>query len=251
MMHRTRWVALGLVALLGACDDDDGGGTGSGSDTDGNSATSSGSATETGQSSGSSMTSGTSTESTTVGGEDTSGDASSGADTSVGATEGSTSTDAETGSETGAESESDSGEVGGGSIDVTLTGCDVDFGGTIIVSYNGSLGVASVYDSGATLTGSFQFDLDGAGTMALSSQHRVDTGNVINMVDIGQGTWTNLDSDALSGGEDSIGGTLDVNVWNPSRGQAELTFNAVSLMNVGNGNVCTIDGTVVAEELYP
>ncbi|MBV1858696.1 MAG: hypothetical protein KUG77_09820 [Nannocystaceae bacterium] len=87
--------------------------------------------------------------------------------------------------------------------------------------------------------------------MALSSQHRVDTGNVINMVDIGQGTWTNLDSDALSGGDDSIGGTLDVDVWNPSRGQAEISFSGVSLMNVVNGNVCTIDGTVVAEELYP
>lgn len=245
MMHRTRWMALGLVALLGACDDDDGGGSGSGTDTEGTTAaTSTGDVVET---SASTTTAGTETQGATPGNDETSGETASEADTSAGTSGGSTSSDAETGSE----SESDSGEDGGGSIDVTLTGCDVDFGGTIIVSYNGSLGVASVYDSGATLTGSFQFDLDGAGSMALSSQHRVDTGNVINMVDIGQGTWTNLDSDALSGGEDSIGGTLDVDVWNPSRGQAELTFNAVSLMNVGNGNVCTIDGTVVAEELYP
>lgn len=251
MTFRTRWMAIGLVALLGACDDDDGGGSGSGTDTDATSAaSSSGGSAETG---GSSMTSGPSTQSTSAGSGVTSGSTSLDADTSAGPTDGSTSIGPETGSETapGSGSESEGGDEGGGSIDVTLTGCDVDFGGTIVVSYNGSLGVASVYDNGASLTGSFQFDLDGTGSMTLSSQHRVDTGNVINMVDIGQGTWTNLDSDALSGGEDSIGGTLDVDVWNPSRGQAELTFNAVSLMNVVNGNVCTIDGTVVAEELYP
>ncbi len=249
MMHRTRWMALGLVALLGACDDDDGGGTGSGAGTEGSTASSStGDVVET---SASTTTTSPETQGATPGNGETSGDTASEAETSAGTTDASTSSDAETGAEAESESESDSGEDGGGSIDVTLTGCDVDFGGTIIVSYNGSLGVASVYDSGATLTGSFQFDLDGAGSMALSSQHRVDTGNVINMVDIGQGTWTNLDSDALSGGEDSIGGTLEVDVWNPSRGQAEITFTGVSLMNVGNGNVCTIDGTVVADELYP
>lgn len=152
----------------------------------------------------------------------------------------------------GGTSDSDSSsDEGGGSIDVTLTGCDVDFGGTVVVSYNGSLGVASVYDSGATLTGSFQFDLEGPATFQLSTQHRVDTMTVVNMVDIGQGTWTNLDSDALSGGVDSIGGTLDVQVWEPSEGRAEIVFDSVSLLNVGTGNVCTIDGTVVAEELYP
>jgi hypothetical protein len=43
-------------------------------------------------------------------------------------------------------------DAGGGTIDVVLTGCDVDLGGTVVVSYHGSLGVASVYDSGATLS---------------------------------------------------------------------------------------------------
>ena len=140
----------------------------------------------------------------------------------------------------------------GGEIDVTLTGCSVDFAGSVVVTYNGSLGVASVYDSGATLTGSFQFDLDGAGTLQLSSQHRVDTGTVINMVDIAQGTWTNLDSDALvPGGVDTIGGTLVVESWNPSEGEAVIGFQGVSLRNVVDGGVCTIDGTVTAETLYP
>jgi len=163
----------------------------------------------------------------------------------------STSADESSGADTGGSTASESGGEGGGSIDVTLAGCDIDFGGTVVVSYNGSLGVASVYDSGATLTGSFQFDLDGPATMQLSTQHRVDTGTVVNMVDVGQGTWSNIDDDALSGGEESIGGTLDVQVWSPAEGRAEIVFDGVSLMNITSGNVCTIDGTVIAEELYP
>lgn len=142
-------------------------------------------------------------------------------------------------------------EPGGGTIDVTLRGCDVDLGGTVVVTYNGSLGIASVYDDGATLTGSFQFELDGPGTMALSSQHRVDTGNVINMVEISQGTWTNLDADALAGSADRIGGTLVVNTWEPASGVSDLELQGVSLLNVASGNVCTVDGTIVTTELYP
>ncbi len=145
----------------------------------------------------------------------------------------------------------DGGVMGGGTIDVTLSGCSIDFGGTVVVSYNGSLGVTSVYDMGASLSGSFQFDLQGAGTMMLSTQHRVDTGNVINMVDIGAGTWTNLDSDALSGGVDSISGTLTVNTYDPSVGEADIEFSGVSLMNVVDGSVCTIDGSIVTTQLYP
>ncbi len=65
---------------------------------------------------------------------------------------------------------------------MTISGCSIDFGGTVVVSYNGSLGVASVYGGGAVLTGSFQFDQLELGAITLSSQHRVDTGVVINMV---------------------------------------------------------------------
>ncbi|MEM7160622.1 MAG: hypothetical protein AAF799_47740 [Myxococcota bacterium] len=149
------------------------------------------------------------------------------------------------------DSESQGTDPGGGTIDVTLSGCDIDFGGTVVVTYNGSLGVASIYDDGATLSGSFQFELDGTGTMQLSTQHRIDTGNVINMVEVAQGTWTNLDSDALTGEPDSIGGQLVVNTWDPANGVADLQLDGVSLLNVVNGNVCTINGTIVTDELYP
>lgn len=163
-------------------------------------------------------------------------------------------TSAETSAETSAGSTGageGGGREGGGTIDVVLNGCAVDLGGTVVVSYNGSLGVASVYDDGATLTGSFQFDLASAGVYALSTQHRVDTGTVVNMVDIAQGTWTNLDSDALTGGVDTIGGTLTVHAWDPASGVSDLELDGVSLLNVVDGNVCTIDGTIVTSELYP
>lgn len=143
------------------------------------------------------------------------------------------------------------GEPGGGTIDVTLSGCEVDLDGTVVVTYNGSLGVASVYDNGATLSGSFQFDLEGTGVMQLSSQHRVDTGNVVNLVDVAQGTWTNLDSDALAGDPDTIGGTLTVNAWDPASGISDLQLDEVSLLNVDNDNVCTVSGTIVTTQLYP
>jgi hypothetical protein len=139
---------------------------------------------------------------------------------------------------------------GGGVIDVTLGGCVVDLGGTVVVSYNGSLGVASVYDDGATLTGSFQFDQLSVGAFELSSQQRVDTGLVINLTDVGS-TWTNLDGDALVTGRDTISGTLTVETWSPARGIATLQLDAVTLRNVVDGGLCTVDGTIETTQLYP
>jgi hypothetical protein len=138
---------------------------------------------------------------------------------------------------------------GGGVIDVTLSGCDVDLGGTVVVSYNGSLGVASVYD-GATLTGSFQFDQLAVGVFEISSQQRVDTGLVINLTDVSS-TWTNLDSDGLVSGNDTISGTLTVDAWSPSRGVSSLQLDAVTLRNVVDGGLCTVNGTIETTMLYP
>ena len=160
-----------------------------------------------------------------------------------------TSGDGSTGSVHADDSSGDGGSEGGGTIDVTLSGCDVDLGGTVVVSYNGSLGVASVYD-GAALTGSLQFDLDGVGVYALSTQHRVDTGTVVNLVEITQGTWTNLDPDGFNG-RDTIGGTLTVTQWDPASGVSELHFENVSLRNTSTAGVCTIDGTIVTTHVYP
>ncbi len=254
MNHRWPVLALGLVLSI-ACGDDDasGGESGSAAQSEANGSDSgSTDSDQDGSASASATASGpdTTAEPTTDGGE---GSSTAEQPTTTDVDPSASDTDPTTGDPTGdpTTSDSDSGARGGGTIDVTLSGCDVDLGGTVVVSYNGSLGVASVYDSGSTLTGSFQFDLDGPGTMVLSTQHRVDTGNVVNMVDIARGTWTNLDSDALTGQPDSIGGTLIVDVWEPSQGRAELELQGVSLLNVVSGGVCTIDGTITTTELYP
>ncbi len=234
--------------LLGACDGDggDGGDTDGVSGTQGSgSSTSEGSTDPSDPSDPTTATDPTMATDPTAPTEGTTTDPTGG---SSGATEGEDSSSGSTTDPT----ETTEAEEGGGSIDVTLTGCEIDFGGTVVVTYNGSLGVASVYDAGATLSGSFQFDLDGTtGDMALSTQHRIDTGNVINMVETAQGTWTNIDGAAAGGGADRIGGTLSVDVWNPSEGQAELSFNGVTLVNVVSDTVCTIDGTITTDSLYP
>lgn len=148
--------------------------------------------------------------------------------------------------------DTDSGDPpeGGGVIDVTLSGCDVDLGGTVVVSYNGSLGVASVYDQGATLSGSFQFDELSVGSFEITSQNRVDTGLVINLTNASN-TWTNLDSDALVSGNDTISGTLTVETWSPARGVSVLHLDAVTLRNVVDGGLCTVNGTIETTQLYP
>ena len=243
-MLRVPTLVLALVPLTTAasgCGDDGGGG-------DDAAATAGGPTTTASPSSGDGATDPTGGPATDGGPGDGTGEPTTGGPPT-------TTTDAATDGDSGdgppASTGGDGGTMGGGTIDVTLSGCSIDFGGTVVVSYNGSLGVASIYDMGATLSGSFQFDLQSTGTMMLSSQHRVDTGNIINMVDVGAGTWTNLDSDSFAGGTDSISGTLTVNTYNPSVGEADIDFSGVTLMNVVDGSVCTIDGSIVTTQLYP
>lgn len=217
---------------------DDAGDTSAASQADGASAAS--------QTDGTSQTGGSSQTGATSQG----GDGSTATDTASSATD-PTAADTSAGSDGTAEGPASTGggETGGGVIDVELDGCAVDFGGTVVVSYNGSLGVASVYDS-SNLTGSFQFDMLAVGDIELSSQHRVDTGMVVNMVDTAS-TWTNLDADALAGGIDTIGGVLGVVQYEPAQGLAELTFTDVTLRNVVDGGVCTINGSIETTMLFP
>lgn len=240
MVEGRRWLAAGvLVGALG-CGDDSGGGDSDPGPT----------SSPTGHGDhGSHGTDDTGSNATT------SDPATTNATSGPGQTDATTATTESTAGDTSRPDDSggdDSGAQGGGTIDVTLSGCDIDLGGTVVVSYNGSLGVASIYDMGATLTGSFQFDLDvtAPDSMELSSQHRVDTGNVLNLVDTSS-TWTNLDADALSGQPDTIGGTLVISAWDPAAGISELEFDNVSLRNVSDGGVCTVNGTIVTTELYP
>jgi hypothetical protein len=145
-------------------------------------------------------------------------------------------------------------DLGGGGVDagppaaeVGLTfggGCAPSFDGDVVVVRNSeSIAVSST--SGGTLTGSVQLDLDGAGASeTLSSQHRVDTGQVINVVT--SSTWTNLamDSGAVLSGEaaDPIGGTLTIADYRPDDGVLDITFAGVTLQNPSDGTLCTVDG---------
>ena len=181
-----------------------------------------------------------------AGATETSGDESSATATTSAMTSGSDPTDSSASASAG----DDGGQSGDGTVDVTLTGCDVDFGGRIIAVYNGdSFGVSSIYNNGGTLSGGFQFALTGPGMYALSTQQRVDTGTVVNLIDPAQGTWTNIDSQASISGVDHVGGTLTVTTWQPSAGITDIHFDGVQLINVSTQQVCTIDGTIVTDDL--
>ena len=136
-----------------------------------------------------------------------------------------------------------------GSVNLSFSGCQLDFSGDIVVSYNGSLGVAAL--QGGLLTASVQFDLgDQRGMIPLSTQHRVDTGLVVNL--FAQTTWTNIAQDpgVLSGGvPDPIQGALFVQTWEPAQGRAEVEFLNVTLQNASTNGLCTINGTVHSDRL--
>jgi len=142
---------------------------------------------------------------------------------------------------------------GGGGVDggmpladvgLTFSGCSPDFGGqTVVVSSSDSIAVTSV--RGSTLVGSIQLALeDPVGTVDLSTQHRVDTGTVINLVI--DTSWTNIamDSAGVLGGTvtDPIGGQLVIRQYDEAAGLVDVQFNAVTLQNPSTGTVCQIDG---------
>ena len=136
-----------------------------------------------------------------------------------------------------------------GSVVLSTSGCSADFSGDIVVGYNGSLGIASL--SGPTLTASLQFDLRGqGGTIPLSSNHRVQTGLVVNLVT--WSTWTNLaqDSAVFTGmAPDPITGTLVVHAWDPAAGIADIELRGVTIQNVSDRSLCTLNGRAQSSRL--
>lgn len=144
---------------------------------------------------------------------------------------------------------------GGGQADATpappagevlvTTNCGADFGGEIVVSFNGSFGVGSLR-GGFQLVSSLQFDLAGqSGAITLGTQHRIQTGLVVNLV-IGS-TWTNLsqDVDVITGAApDTISGTLVVHDYQPQVGVVAIDLVNVRLQNASDLSFCTLNGTV-------
>ena len=126
-------------------------------------------------------------------------------------------------------------------VNVTATGdCSPDFSGTLSVATNtDSLAVYS--QNGGTGDSSIQVALQGAtGVQTLSTQHRVDTGIVINLIDDGA-TWTNI----ASFQPDPITGTMEIVTNEQSDGRVELVFTSVTLALTGTQpSLCTINGSV-------
>ncbi|MFK7984430.1 MAG: hypothetical protein AB8I08_00235 [Sandaracinaceae bacterium] len=147
------------------------------------------------------------------------------------------------------------GELDGGAslaaVDLTFSGCSPSFDGDVVVVRNGeSIAVSST--SGGTLTGSIQLALEeDLGPVTLSTQHRVDSGSVINVV-VGT-TWTNIamrSSEVLSGTlTDPIGGALQLRAYDEASGVIDVDFVGVTLQNPSDGTVCRVDGTLVTSGL--
>ncbi len=135
-------------------------------------------------------------------------------------------------------------------IDLTFSGaCTVSFGGrTMVMTQPGTLSVTSV--TGTTLTGSLALGLDnaGRGTHTLSTQDRIDTQTLVNVM-TGQTVWTNMTMDmlAIQNGRlpDPISGTITINEWDPELGRADLQFNQVNLESTRDGSICTVNGHLV------
>jgi len=138
-----------------------------------------------------------------------------------------------------------------GQVNLTFSGCSPDFGGDIVVSYNGSLAVGSLGAGGSTLLASLQFDLGGyRNSLPLSTQHRIDTGVVVNLV--APTTWTNIAQDSrVYTGEipDPISGVLTVNSYTPAQGITDISFSNVTLQNVVDDSLCTINGTITTQRI--
>jgi hypothetical protein len=124
------------------------------------------------------------------------------------------------------------------SIALTFSGgCAASFAGRdiVVVANSGSIAISTVDQPFLSL----QLDLHSTthGSIALSGQERVDTGDVVNLT-AAHDTWTNLSSDTV----DPIGGTVTVDHYEEQAGIIDLTFHDATLQAVEAHTLCTING---------
>lgn len=131
-------------------------------------------------------------------------------------------------------------------IDLTFEGaCKPRFNARLMVTGGpDQLNVMSSNLGG--VTGSIMMSLDGAeGETSLSTQHRLDTQTVVNVM-VGQRIWTNMTIDILPVREgripDPISGKVTVTEWDAALARADVTFQEVTLQNVQDGSLCTVNG---------
>jgi hypothetical protein len=122
-------------------------------------------------------------------------------------------------------------------VSLTFTGCSPDYSQHLVVATNSDS--MAVSTTTAPLS-SIQLSLtEMSGTVQLSTQERVATGDVINLV-TGGTTWTNVSTST----PDSISGSIVIHDYRQSEGIADIDFDAVVLANVQSEAPCTIDGNL-------
>ncbi len=145
------------------------------------------------------------------------------------------------------------GVLGGGNDNPRDPDIDVTFSGTCTPRFNarrmvtGGGGNVNVMSSNmAGLTGAIYMGFpNGTGTVQLSTQQRMDTQTVINVM-VGQAIWTNMTMDvvAVRAGRipDPVSGTVTVREFDSELARADVTFTNVNLQSVRDGSICTLNG---------
>jgi hypothetical protein len=121
-------------------------------------------------------------------------------------------------------------------VSLSFDGCSPDFSANVIVVTNNDS--MAVTRSDYPLEGQIQLHLTSSGTVQISTQERVDTGDVINILD--GVVWTNISS-AMP---DPISGTLVIHDYDEAAGVCDLTFTNVVVENVSTHALCTINGSL-------
>jgi hypothetical protein len=124
-------------------------------------------------------------------------------------------------------------------VAMTFSGCSPDFNGNLIVVANNQS--MAVTRGDAPLLGQIQLHLTrSSGVLAISTAERVQDGTVINLITESV-TWTNVS--AIK--PDPIKGTLTIYGYDEAAGKADLQFAGVTVENVEDHRLCTMDGTLV------
>jgi hypothetical protein len=134
----------------------------------------------------------------------------------------------------------DAGPTSLASIDLTFSGgCAPSFAGrdVVVVSNNESIAISTVDQPFLSI----QFDIQSttSGTIQLSRQQRIDTGDVVNLTVVND-TWTNMTGDTV----DPIDGALIVTGYQEQAGIIDITFDDAVLQAVQSQTLCTINGRV-------
>ncbi len=131
-------------------------------------------------------------------------------------------------------------------IGLTFTGdCQPRFTARVMVT-GGADALSVVSSTIGGITGSLTLMLPNQpGTVQISTRQRMDTQTVINVMQ-GQQIWTNMTIDVtpvLSGRiPDPVRGSVTITEFDAELARADITFHDVTLQNMQNGGLCTVNG---------